>query len=112
MEAAADRTPSEELLTELLERFGSNGQHSLSALRDLLISGVLCPQTNGRYYVALSLAEAETIRKILHVRQRRPSPVGGSEVALRYSLIPSPGSPSAGDGGIVFDISAGWKSEG
>jgi hypothetical protein len=44
------------------------------------------------------------------------APTGGggvvapnAELALRYSPVASPGAPSAGDGGIVFDSSAGWR---
>ena len=75
---------------------------SLEDFRALLTSGELFPESAGRYFVALSLAEAETIRKILHVRsgdEEISGPLKDTELALRYSPIASVGSSSAGDGG-------------
>ena len=83
---------------------------SLNDFRSLLTSGELFPVHAGRHYVALSLAEAETVRKILHVRRgKKVLDNCSTELALRYSPIASPGVPTAGDGGIIFDTSAGWK---
>jgi hypothetical protein len=84
----------------------------------------------------LSLAEAETVRRILHIRQRLksaedngktfssslvmqsgsivtgiPQPLldnRTTEVALHYSLSCSTGAPLVGDGGMIFDASRVW----
>ena len=109
-----DKPPSEELLDSLISKYcSSQKMMTYENFRDLLTSGELFPETNGRYFVALSLAEAETIRKILHVRSAVNSSADTSmshtELALRYSPIASQGSSSAGDGGLIFDVSKGWK---
>jgi len=127
------------------------------ALQSLLQNGCLHPAHRGRHYVAVSLAEAETLRRVLHVRGAAPlmaargsskalrgsgerggreslsgtasskslicsnTSSGGSrskvlmgtgcEVALRYSPMASVGAPPAGDGGVIFDASSGWRSK-
>ena len=70
----------------------------------LVASGTLTPEHDGRYWVALSLAEAETLRRALHVRKdlvltrrQNSTPL----VALRYS-------PS----NVVLDASGAWQKEG
>ena len=113
------------------------------ALQSLLQNGCLHPAHRGRHYVAVSLAEAETLRRVLHVRGAAPLVAArgsfdalrgfeagkslvssnsssstrsgvlmatGCEVALRYSPVASAGAPPAGDGGVIFDASSGWRS--
>ena len=113
IEAAVDKQPSDEFVEAIFNKFcGSSKLLSYEGFRDLLTSGELYPQSTGRYYVAVSLAEAETLRRILHVRMTHPTGSNASfsgEMALRFSPIASPGAPSAGDGGIVFDCTNGWK---
>jgi len=64
--------------------------------------------------VALSLAEAETIRRIIHVRKNSAVLVdnNSTEVALRYSLVSGHEGSSTALGGIVFDASLTWRSRG
>ena len=66
--------------------------------------------------MALSLAEAETVRRILHMRKKHHSqeliPNCRTEVALRYSPMCGPEAAAAGDGGVVFDASWGWLRNG
>jgi hypothetical protein len=61
----------------------------------------------------VSLAEAETIRRILHLRKRCDNqciiPNLSAELALRYSPMCEPDAPKAGDGGVIFDASWGWQ---
>lgn len=38
----------------------------------LLRTGKLRPEQKGRMWVAVSLAEAETLRRVMHLRQNRP----------------------------------------
>ena len=114
--AFTDDKPTEELLDSLIAQFSREklGYLSLEEFTSLLISGLLHPQHVGRYYVAVSLAEAETIRRILHIRKRKDPnhviPNASTEVALRYSPMSTPGAPAAGDGGVIFDASKRWHT--
>ncbi len=112
--AATDETPSDALVNRLLERAADGAHMSLDDFRALLTSDVLFPQTPNRCWVAVSLAEAETIRCILHGQSswlaQRSETESGMEVALRYSPISAVGAPSAGDGGVIFDASLGWQT--
>jgi hypothetical protein len=114
--AFTDEKPSEELLDSITRQFSQekSGYLSFDEFTALLVSGILHPQHIGRYYVAVSLAEAETIRRILHIRKRKDPdhviPNTSTEVALRYSPMSTPGAPPAGDGGVVFDASRAWHT--
>lgn len=115
--AITSERPTDALIDSILERFSSSKSLvSLDEFRSLVTSGMLHPQHVGRHWVAVSLAEAETIRRILHVRKKKNPeqiiPNAHVDMALRYSLMCSPGSPSAGDGGVVFDASWGWQRRG
>jgi hypothetical protein len=44
---------------------------SIENVRTLLVNGMLSPISDGRRLVAISLAEAETIRRIIHIRNER-----------------------------------------
>jgi hypothetical protein len=69
---AATGGPAEEaLLDELARDFGpAGGGVPADGLRDLLARGRLRPEHRGRFWVGLSLAEAETLRRVLHLRRR------------------------------------------
>eukprot|EP00808_Paulinella_micropora_P006835 g75373.t1 len=127
--AATDRQVTEQELTGLMSRYGTrNGQAmSLDGLRNMLLEGAIFPEENGRYFVAVSLAEAETLRRILHLRSNF-SPLPSHECtqfALRYSplarlRIPNPPGEEGrkkkvtliGDGGgVVLDASAAWRHD-
>ena len=72
--------------------------------------------------MGLSLAEAETVRRILHVRNKFSAqsliPRASTEVCLRYSPATKPkdsgaragvrGHGGEGYAGLVFDSSLGW----
>ena len=91
VQAVTDMEPTDELLDRVLARFADGGQPgqmhlSLSALRKLLQSKWLHRQTPGRNWVAVSLAEAETIRRVMHLRSNRPfMPESNVDIALRFS---------------------------
>lgn len=123
-----DEPPSEEMVNDVMMKFCSNGSFmSLAEFRNLLTRGPLHPQCNGRYWVAISLAEAETIRRILHLREHssivnkelskdstiNPQliPNTSTEIALRFTPMCAPNSPQGGDGGVIFDASWGWQTE-
>jgi hypothetical protein len=114
--AATDERPSEEALDTIIAKFASSQSQgkaegerealmSFDEFRLMLTSGALRPVTKGRHWVALSLAEAETIRRVLHVRVNAKELVEGhsTALALRYSPMSGPEAPPAGDGGVVFD---------
>jgi hypothetical protein len=115
IQAIADAPPTgEQTAAAMAASAGSPaGSVSLAGFTELLRTRHLLPAHQGRYYVAVSLAEAETIRRVLHVRGRLPLVSRGAqtaEVALRYSPLASPGTGSLlGDGGVAFDTSAGWR---
>mmetsp|Transcript_21594 Transcript_21594/g.31811 ORF Transcript_21594/g.31811 Transcript_21594/m.31811 type:complete len:2705 (-) Transcript_21594:384-8498(-) len=136
IEVVTDRRSCGKELDKLIGLFGKRGDDSKSesslpfeAFRDILLHGILEPQQKGRYWVAVSLAEAETIRRILHVRSlvaeraqrdskdtrkgRSVDLIHGhsTEVALRFSPMCTPGAPSAGDGGVVLDSSRNWANK-
>eukprot|EP00808_Paulinella_micropora_P015456 g71669.t1 len=127
IEAATDEPASPTQLQELLNAFGtSDGGMDLNGLRAMLTSGRLRREEHGRYYVLLSLAEAETIRRVLHVRYSR-APLPGKPAAqfcLRYMPVASLKTPTfstapvknedgktmLGDGGgLILDASHHWR---
>lgn len=118
--ATIDQVPNEEMLDELMDKFSGDKKFlTLPEFRALLTSGVLYPEHKGRHWVALSLAEAETIRRILHIRQKKHNGIcqplinhASTEVALHYSLMSTPGAPLCGDGGVVLDASREWLRTG
>jgi hypothetical protein len=66
--------------------------------KKLLLSGLLQPTHKGRYWVGISLSEAETIRRIIHIRNNYHSssssryykniiPNFNTEICLRYNPI-------------------------
>ena len=58
-------------------------------------------EESGRYFVLLSLAEAETIRCILHMRQGQPL-IAGADAAVALRCIPAHDA--------LFDCSANFVS--
>jgi hypothetical protein len=108
---------SDDVIDGILEKFSETKEFvTLDEFRELLSSGYLYPKHVGRHWVAVSLAEAETIRRILHLRKRgndRESVIANSstQLALRYSPISGPHNVcAAGDGGMIFDASWGWQT--
>ena len=67
---------------------GAGGTADLRQLCELMHPSVLQPVTQGRYFMAISLAEAESLRAIMHSRQGRPfSLVEGSRCTLAMHLL-------------------------
>jgi hypothetical protein len=105
------------VIDDIIDKFSKDKQFlTLDEFRELLSSGHLYSKHRGRHWVAVSLAEAETIRRILHLRKRCDSehviPHATTELALRYSPISAPNASPAGDGGVIFDASWGWQRRG
>ncbi|KAJ8602501.1 hypothetical protein CTAYLR_001253 [Chrysophaeum taylorii] len=111
---------------------GPDGAIDVEGFTALVSCGALQPEHENRYWVAVSLAEAETLRRALHVRRDRAlaTPAGRAdppEIALRYSPLATHASTTdagaseavrhqksqargAGDGGVVLDASRAWWS--
>ncbi len=94
LRSAEDLHLTDAELDDLFEDLGvkdSGGLHtvlSYEVLHDVLTSGRYRKTDDGRYFVLLSLAEAETIRMIMHLRQGRQV-VEGKEVALALRCLPA-----------------------
>jgi hypothetical protein len=135
--ASTGELANETVLDTLILKFGdgsSDGGVSAQSLRDMLVQGSLRPEHRGRYWVAVSLAEAETLRRVLHLRRHRTllgSPgdnrFGTAEIALHLSqaAAAAPISSSAGGPalcghsgghadwwGPILDASLGWRGMG
>jgi hypothetical protein len=107
---ATDRKLDDEDLSSVMEDFGHKGELGLAEFKQLLSSGRLRRQEHNRFWVAVSLAEAETLKRILHIRRQKDVGMVDSkdvEIALRYSPSSTLGTGGAGtgDGGLVMDIS-------
>ena len=109
IQAVTDTPPTSEQIEAAIVAAAAVGSAksdcvSLAGFSELLKTRQLLPAHVGRYYVAVSLAEAETIRRVLHVRGNLPLLDGSTttaEVALRYSPLASPGTGRA----ILHDCS-------
>ena len=73
-------------------------------IRRLLLSAKFREEYAGHYTVAISLAEAATIRRILHLKARQPDLVaaGVSDTALALRVLPA--------GNIKLDMSLQFRS--
>jgi len=78
---------------------GEQVRLSLSEIETLLQSGALRPREDGRYFVAVSLAEAETIRRIMHLRQDTEL-LDGLDTSIALRCLSS--------NNAVFDRSSNW----
>ncbi len=68
------------------------GEYSVPLLtvRQLLVDGRLSPILEGRRMVAVSLAEAETLRRIIHVRNGNQNwQINGSNIMIALRCIPA-----------------------
>jgi hypothetical protein len=73
--AAVDTTPTPQAIDEILAEFGAPEKNKLAldynGVKRFLQSGKFREEQDGRFFVVLSLAEAETIRRIMHIRLER-----------------------------------------
>jgi hypothetical protein len=126
--ASTGEIADEAVLDTLLLEFGDgSGGVSKQGLRDILVRGCLRPEHRGRYWVAVSLAEAETLRRVLHLRRHSPllgsvgdNKVRTAEIALHLSqpVVSAPVRSCAGGcdraaaghaWAAVLDASLGWR---
>lgn len=137
LQTVLDEKPSEEFLTNCIADFCESSNDGscrvkLNEFSNMLTSGRAQPKSKGRHWVALSLAEAETIRRILHVRSQRfraEEKLGTASLekevcaALRYSPINSThvnsltggasnvAGANVNAGGLVLDSSLLWDRQ-
>ena len=64
------------------------GAFTSEELKKLIISGKYREEEDGRYYVAVSLAEAETIRRIMHLRLEKPI-IDDTEATIALRCLPA-----------------------
>jgi len=99
--AATDIKLTEVELADILAEYGTaRSSLTLDGLQKLLTRGRLRRIENGRNYVIVSLAEAETIRRILHLRATQERAVitsSDTEISLRYTPISTMGSAEGKD---------------
>lgn len=73
--AAIDVLPTAQQVDDILAEFGSPAKNKTAVdydgVKKLLQSGKFREEQEGRFFVVLSLAEAETIRRIMHIRLER-----------------------------------------
>ncbi len=114
--AITSALPEESFVDNLIKNYCSDEAYmTYTEFRKLVTEGSLYPEHVGRNWVIISLSEAETLRRILHVRgEKYPNVIPGetTELALRYSPRPSVGAPPAGDGGFIIDATPKWKAQG
>lgn len=108
--AGTEAAPSDSLKASktLVQRDGMNrldrqqGIITFDQFRRFAQSGHLTQEQEGRYFVALSLAEAETIRRILHVRLGQSVLEGNAATTMALRCLPV--------GHVVFDRALGWSA--
>eukprot|EP00742_Colponemidia_sp_Colp-10_P010551 GILJ01011596.1.p1 GENE.GILJ01011596.1~~GILJ01011596.1.p1 ORF type:complete len:2102 (+),score=514.71 GILJ01011596.1:908-6307(+) len=71
--------------------YGNADKLSTQQLLHILDSNVLREEQSGRYTVAVSLAEAESLRRIIHVRKTLNQPAfwPGTNTAIRLNILPA-----------------------
>jgi len=99
--AATDVLHEEEELDRIMENFAADKEYmTREEFRRLLTCGTLQPEYEGRFWVAVSLSEAETIRRILHIRQRllraKDAKVEKGKFSTASSLVMQSGSVVTG----------------
>jgi len=99
--SAMDVIPSDDDLKQVAREFSNQntGKIGLNEVRALLTSGKFRKEESGRHMVAVSLAEAETIRRILHIRLDKP-PIDNADTSVALRCLPAEYS--------VFDASCNY----
>ncbi|GAB5371987.1 hypothetical protein AAMO2058_001626900 [Amorphochlora amoebiformis] len=88
MRAAIDYPPAEADIREMMGKEAHvNRDKAMVKLEHMLTSGYFRKLQKGRYFVALTLAEAETIRRAIHVRGNRPF-FEGKNTVLSLRCLP------------------------
>ena len=86
--SAMDFTPTPAQVTDVIARLTRGAPLSPTDVLSLLQSNEFRPVEDGRFFVGLSLAEAETIRRILHMRLEQPA-LDRSPLTLALRCLPA-----------------------
>ena len=86
--AAMDFSPTEQQVADAMQRLSGGRPLDSTAVLALLQSAELRQEESGRFFVCLSLAEAETVRRILHLRLEQPV-IAGSQAAMALRFLPA-----------------------
>ena len=86
--AAMDFEPSSDQVAAVMRSTSGGEPFNDSHVASLLQSTQFRDEQKGRFFVSVSLAEAETIRRILHLRLDQPV-IEGAPVALALRCLPS-----------------------
>ena len=97
---SSDRSYKSSSSSSNISSSNSSTMITYNEFKKLLLSGLLQPSHKGRYWVGISLSEAETIRRIIHIRNSNNSnsnsdnryynniiPNFNTEICLRYNPI-------------------------
>eukprot|EP01087_Luapelamoeba_hula_P004848 TRINITY_DN1482_c0_g1_i1.p1 TRINITY_DN1482_c0_g1~~TRINITY_DN1482_c0_g1_i1.p1 ORF type:complete len:4317 (-),score=602.49 TRINITY_DN1482_c0_g1_i1:51-13001(-) len=95
--------PPPERVADITKEFGSKDGVNYENLKQFLQSGRFREEEDGRYYVTVSLAEAETIRRIMHMRLER-NIIDGTDTAMALRCV-------AADN-MAIDVSHSFKPAG
>lgn len=90
--AKAADTPSDEWSSVVASLFGAESEGKNlqpEAFYNLLASNTLRSEESGRFIVCVSLAEAETLRRVIHLRAQSPSLLTGADTAIGLNIVPS-----------------------
>merc|ERR1712100_267300 len=77
-----------DVLFDSIDTDGS-GDITLDEINDMFINQTYTQRHFGKYMVALSLIEAETLRRVMHIRQHRPL-IPGADVVGRLRVNNGP----------------------
>ena len=97
--SAMDFTPTSTQVTDVMHRLTGGKPFTELDVLSLLQSGEFRPIEDGRYFIGVSLAEAETIRRIMHMRLDE-AVLANSPVSLGLRCLPSDN--------VVLDASQGF----
>lgn len=99
--AAVDFKPDNDQLKEMMDKFRSNDTNRIEykEFRKFLLSGEYRHEESGRFTTAVSLAEAETIRRIMHIRLEK-SIIDHADTSIALRCVPA--------GNSVLDASLGF----
>ena len=99
--AAMDFEPTAEQVAAVMRSTSGGEPFDEAHVASLLQSNQFRTEQRGRFFVSVSLAEAETIRRVMHLRLEQPI-IQGTQVALALRCLPSEHS--------IIDQSHGYSS--
>ena len=86
----------DDTVESILKRFGSADGLDLEQFKSFVANGELTQEQQARYFVAISLSEAESIRRVMHLRLEK-SLIDGTDAGVALRCLPAHN--------IIFDAS-------